>query len=92
MMFYCDYMYLYLYRFVSTLLNALVLMVTKMHMYTQHHTHHVHTMYTQDGYCPLYVASQEGHDRIVKKLLKAGATVDLQTKVEYCYYLFICHL
>ena len=44
------------------------------------HTH------TQDGLFPLYVASQEGHDRIVEMLLQAGATVDLQNKVEDCYY------
>ena len=49
-------------------------------------------MCTQDGYCPLQIASQNGHDRIVETLLQAGATVDLQDKVENCYYLFICHL
>ena len=68
-------------------------MHTLMHMYTQSHTHahsthkHVHahtTMCKQDGHCPLYTASQEGHDRIVDLLLQAGATVDLQDKVEYC--------
>ena len=30
---------------------------------------------------PLISASQKGHDRVVEKLLKAGATVDLQNKV-----------
>ena len=49
-------------------------------------------MYT-DGCSPLYDASQEGHDGIVEMLLQAGATVDLQTKVEECdSTLFICHL
>ena len=38
----------------------------------------------QDGFCPLYVASQEGHDRVVEMLLQSGATVDLQSKVENC--------
>ena len=55
---------------------------------------HSHT-HTQDGFFPLYLASQEGYDGIVEMLLQAGATVDLQTKVEDCYYdstLFICHL
>ena len=42
------------------------------------------TMYTQDGYCPLHVASQDGHGRIVDILLQGGATVDLQNKVENC--------
>ena len=42
-------------------------------MYTQPHT--------QDGFFPLISASQEGHDRVVEKLLQAGATVDLQNKV-----------
>ena len=55
------------------------------------HTHTYTTMYTQDGLSPLIVASQEGHDKIVEKLLQAGATVDLQNKVENCYYLFIFH-
>ena len=36
----------------------------------------------QDGDCPLYFASQEGHDKTVEILLQAGATVDLQNKVE----------
>ena len=76
-----------------------------MHLYTQPHTctcnmhtnMHVHntthnTMCTQDGHCPLYIASQEGHDRVVEMLLQAGATVDLQSKVEDCYYLSFCHL
>ena len=57
------------------------------HLYT--HTH------TQDGFFPLFYATQEGHHGIVEMLLQAGATVDQQTKVEDCYYgstLFICHL
>ena len=48
-------------------------------------------MCMQNGAYPLHVASQEGHDRIVEMLLQAGATVDLQNKVENCY-LFISHL
>ena len=47
-----------------------------------HHTYIHITMSTQDGYFPLYVVSQEGHDRVVEMLLQAGATVDLQNKVE----------
>ena len=68
------------------------MMFSLMHIYTQHHTHtwtHT-TMCIQDGACPLHIASQEGHDRVVNMLLQAGATVDLQSKVEN-YYLFICH-
>ena len=38
-------------------------------------------MCTQDGTSSLYIASQNGHDRIVEKLLQAKATVDLQDKV-----------
>ena len=41
----------------------------------------VFSMYIQDGYSPLHNASQGGHDGIVERLLQAGATVDLQTKV-----------
>ena len=39
-------------------------------------------MSTQDGYFPLYVASQEDRYRVVETLLQAGATVDLQNKME----------
>ena len=46
---------------------------------------YLHT-HTQDGFFPLFDASQEGHDGIVEMLLQAGATVDLQNKVEDCYY------
>ena len=53
---------------------------------TTTHTHTCTTMYTQDGLSPLIVASQEGHDKIVEKLLQAGTTVDLQNEVENCYY------
>ena len=48
-------------------------------------------MCTQDGHYPLFIASQNGHDRIVEILLQAGATVDLQSKVENGL-LSICHL
>ena len=47
------------------------------------HAHNTtHTMCLQNGDCPLYFASQEGHDKTVEILLQAGATVDLQDKVE----------
>ena len=46
-------------------------------------------MCTQSGSSPLYYASQEGHDRIVEKLLQAGATVDLQDEVENKLLLFV---
>ena len=45
------------------------------------HTHtHTHK-HTQDGFFPLFGASQEGHDGIVEMLLKARAVVDLKDKV-----------
>ena len=47
------------------------------------------TMCIQDGSFALYVASQEGHDRIVEMLLQAGATVDLQDKVENCLIVYL---
>ena len=67
--------------------NALVHTTTHMHMqhtymHIQPHTCTHNTMCTQDGHCPLYVASQEGHDGVVEMLLQAEATVDLQDKVE----------
>ena len=49
------------------------------------HNHHTNTIvYMQDGFFPLFVACQEGHDRIVEKLIQAGAIVDLQNKVFLC--------
>ena len=47
------------------------------HYFTPECTH------TQDGSFPLYYASGEGYDRIVEKLLQAGAVVDMQTKVQW---------
>ena len=60
-----------------------------MHVYshTQHHMHTHNTMWMQDGSCSLYFASQEGRDKTVEILLQAGATVDLQDKVESYYSL-----
>ena len=49
------------------------------YIYTMH-------MHIQDGYFPLYVASDEGDDEIVEMLLQARAKVDLQTKVENCVH------
>ena len=56
----------------------------------------MHTQ-TQNGYSPLTGASAKGYDGIVEMLLQAGATVDLQTKVEDCFNfvllsLVVCHL
>ena len=51
-------------------------------------------MCKQDGHCLLHIASQEGHNRIVEILLQAGATVDLQNKVEKLFIrvsLVVCH-
>ena len=50
------------------------------YLHTHTHTH------TQNGFFPLFLASHEGHDKIVEMLLQAGATVDLQNKVKDCYY------
>lgn len=47
------------------------------------HTH-THT-YAQNGFFPLYTASEMGHDEIMEMLVQAGAIVNLQSKVEYCY-------
>ena len=44
-------------------------------------------MCMQDGDCPLYIASDKGHDKTVEILLQAGATVDLPDKVEDYYLL-----
>ena len=43
----------------------------------------VHFPCAQDGFFALYVASQEGYIGIVDVLIKAGAKVDLQTKVGF---------
>ena len=44
----------------------------------------------QDGFFPLFSASQEGHDRVVEKLLQAGATVNLRNKVVNMSIFIIC--
>ena len=50
-------------------------------------------MCMQDGHCPLYSASDKGHDKTVEILLQAGATVDLESKVEdYSLSLVLCHV
>ena len=60
--------------------------VTRKHACIFTHTNTTHTtMCIQDGDCPLHTASQNGHDRIVEIFLQAGATVDLQNKVENYY-------
>lgn len=41
-----------------------------------------HAYKSQDGFCSLYCACQGGYCGIVEILLKTGATVDLQNKVE----------
>jgi len=43
----------------------------------------VHFPCAKDGHFPLYNASQEGYIGIVDMLIKAGAKVDLQTKVGF---------
>ena len=55
---------------------------------THTHTHtHTHTCtHTQNGFFPLYDASQEGYAGVVEMLLQAGTTVDLQQKVNDCYF------
>ena len=59
---------------------------TQTHTHARTHAHaHTHT-HTQDGFFPLYSASSKGYDGIVEMLLQTGATVDLQQKVEDCYY------
>ena len=57
--------------------------------HTMPHTCTHNTMCMQDGASSLYIASQEGHDRIVEMLFQAEATVDLQDKVENCVLLLI---
>ena len=37
---------------------------------------------TQDGYSPVYVASQEGHTEVVDLLVQAGADINLATTDE----------
>ena len=62
---------------------------TNIHVHDTTHTCTHNTMCMQDGVGSLHVASEKGHDRIVEMLLQAGATVDLQNKVENCVLLSI---
>ena len=38
--------------------------------------------FVQDGLCPVYVASQEGHTEVVDLLVQAGADIHLATTEE----------
>lgn len=40
----------------------------------------LHNIYLQNGFSPVYVASQNGHTQIVDILVKAGADINLTTK------------
>ena len=64
-------------------------------MYTYAHTHMCMHAQTQNGYSPLTGASAKGYDGIVEMLLQAGATVDLQNKVDSFNFvllsLVVCH-
>ena len=40
------------------------------------------TFALQDGWCPLYTASRNGHLDVVETLLEAGAKIDEATKVQ----------
>ena len=62
---------------------------TNAHVHTTTHTCTHNTMCMQNGASSLFVASEKGHDSVVEKLLQAGATVDLQRKVENCVLLSI---
>ena len=44
------------------------------------------TLTLQDGQTALYVASWNGHDEVVKILLKAKADLNLQRNVSNCTY------
>ena len=44
---------------------------------------------TQDGASALVAAAQEGKTEAVVELVKAGANVDMQTKV--CQYIYVVH-
>lgn len=58
-------------------------------MHTCPFTHtHMHNC-AQGGHSPLLCASKEGQDAVVEMLLQAGATVDLQNKVEDCYWVHL---
>ena len=61
---------------------------TNMHVYSHTNTTHT-TMCIQEGNCPLRVASDKGHDKTMEILLQAGATVDLQNKVDSYYLLLL---
>ena len=96
-----DYVYLQICinhsECTDTNAHTIVFVHTTIHPHNTYNTHHTQlpcththtTMCMQDGYFPLLIASQEDHDRVVEMLLQAGATVDLQNKVENCVLLSI---
>ena len=51
--------------------------------------HTTHVCITQDGWSALMKAAQKGKTEAVVELVKAGANVDMQTKV--CQYIYVVH-
>ena len=45
-----------------------------------------------DGYTPLYIASQEGHEEVVRVLLERGADINvlIVCKILCRYFVFLC--
>ena len=65
------------------------------HFFMPASTHGPTHAHTQGDSFPLQIGCEKGYDGVVEMLLQAGATVDLLSKVEDCYYdstSFICHL
>ena len=92
-----DYVYLQICinhsECTDTNAHTIVFVHTTIHPHNTYNTSYTTTTHTtmcmQDGFFPLFSASQEGHDSVVEKLHQAGATVDLQDKVENCVLLSI---
>ncbi len=49
------------------------------------------TLLLQDGWTALMLASEDGHTEMVKYLIEASASVDIQTQV-ICYGVFISYI
>jgi ankyrin repeat protein len=47
-------------------------------------------LYLQDGRTPLCRAAQDGHDKIMEVLVKAGADVNAANKVGVIFPLSVC--
>ena len=77
---YIQHMYMYMYMYICISVHTT-------------HTSYTLSVITQEGYSALMLAASEGKTEAVVELVKAGANVDMQTKINdtVCQHIYIVH-